>query len=101
MEYFDKHGFDQPLIVDKKDGLGLKVPLKDFSIADVERCVGEYISYVPAVGSLLKESPYRVVGSKYRVCLATKVRPSKCWLTCKALLCISLWLCLSLSVCPM
>ena len=45
VEYFDKHGFDKPLIVDKKDGLGLKVPLKDFSIADVERCVGECASW--------------------------------------------------------
>ena len=41
MEYFDLHGFDTPLIVDKKEGLGLKMPPKNFTIADVERCVGE------------------------------------------------------------
>ena len=42
VEYFDLHGFDTPLIVDKKEGLGLKMPPKDFTIADVERCVGEW-----------------------------------------------------------
>ena len=41
LDYFEKNGFNNPLIVDKKDGLGLKVPSRDFSIADVERCVGE------------------------------------------------------------
>ncbi len=41
IDYFEKHGFTYPLIVDKKEGLGLKVPPPDFSIADVERCVGE------------------------------------------------------------
>lgn len=39
-EHFEQHGFDNPLLVEKKDGLGLKVPPKEFTIADVERCVG-------------------------------------------------------------
>ena len=39
--YFDKHGFDTPIMVDVSEGLGLKVPSADFSVSDVERCVGE------------------------------------------------------------
>ena len=39
--YFDKHGFDSPIMVDVSEGLGLKVPSPDFSVSDVERCVGE------------------------------------------------------------
>ena len=44
LEYFQKHGFSKPLIVDMKDGLGIKVPPAEFNIADVERCVGMYWS---------------------------------------------------------
>lgn len=41
LEYFEEHGFQYPLLVERKEGLGLKVPPPDFTIADVERCVGE------------------------------------------------------------
>ena len=41
LDYFEQNGFVNPLIVDKKDGLGLKVPPSNFTIADVERCVGK------------------------------------------------------------
>ena len=59
MEYFESHGFQTPLIVDCKDGLGLKVPHNDFSIADVERCVGMcvYISFTFARA----ECPFKFV----------------------------------------
>lgn len=45
-KYFDKHGFDTPIIVDVIEDLGLKVPSADFSISDVETCVGELPSLV-------------------------------------------------------
>ena len=41
VEYFEEHGFGYPLLVERKEGLGLKVPPPDFTIADVERCVGK------------------------------------------------------------
>ena len=39
-DYFEKHGFTHPLLVEEKEGLGIKVPPLDFTVADVERCVG-------------------------------------------------------------
>ena len=41
VDYFDQNGFDTPIMVDKKDGLDLKVPPPNFSIQDVELYVGE------------------------------------------------------------
>ncbi|KAL4226132.1 Lsd1/2 complex PHD finger containing protein Phf2 [Mactra antiquata] len=38
--YFEKNGFDVPILVDKKDGLGLTVPPSNFTIRDVENYVG-------------------------------------------------------------
>lgn len=40
IEYFRKHGFSAPIIVEKKDGLGLVVPPAQFTIQDVENYVG-------------------------------------------------------------
>ncbi|XP_061187285.1 histone lysine demethylase PHF8-like isoform X1 [Saccostrea echinata] len=40
IEYFKKHGFNVPIVVEKKDGLGLVVPPAQFSIQDVENNVG-------------------------------------------------------------
>lgn len=42
-QHFEKHGFSQPIMINKKDGLGLKVPSSDFQVADVERYVGEVV----------------------------------------------------------
>ncbi|KAK3101137.1 hypothetical protein FSP39_001225 [Pinctada imbricata] len=40
IEYLKKNGFYAPMIVDKKDGLGLVVPPSTFKIQDVENYVG-------------------------------------------------------------
>lgn len=40
LEYLEKNGFNKPLKIEKKDGLGLVVPDRSFSITDVERHVG-------------------------------------------------------------
>ena len=42
VEWFETHGFNRPLMVDKPEGLGLLVPPPEFSVADVETYVGEY-----------------------------------------------------------
>ncbi|XP_068900061.1 jmjC domain-containing histone demethylation protein 1 isoform X4 [Tenebrio molitor] len=38
--YFQKHGFNTPLLFKEKTGLGLRVPTSNFSINDVRMCVG-------------------------------------------------------------
>ena len=43
MDYFEQNGFTRPIMVEHKEGLGLKVPPPTFTIADVERCVGEVL----------------------------------------------------------
>lgn len=39
-EYFDEHGFDSPILVNRIDGLGIRVPPPNFTILDVENYVG-------------------------------------------------------------
>ena len=39
-QYFDSYGLDVPILVDKKDGLGMTVPHPNFTIQDVEDHVG-------------------------------------------------------------
>ena len=41
-EYLEERGFDIPIIVDKTDGLDLRVPPPSFTVQDVENCVGVY-----------------------------------------------------------
>ena len=41
MSYFEENGFTVPILVDNKEGLGLKVPPPNFTIQDVESHVGE------------------------------------------------------------
>ena len=41
VNYFERNGFKIPIIVEQKEGLGLRVPPPDFRISDVERYVGE------------------------------------------------------------
>lgn len=52
--YMEEHGFTEPILVPKKDGLGLAVPAPTFYVSDVENYVGEYcplcISWEPGVG---------------------------------------------------
>ncbi|KAJ8954239.1 hypothetical protein NQ318_005835 [Aromia moschata] len=38
--YFQRHGFNTPLLFKEKTGLGLRLPTSNFSINDVRMCVG-------------------------------------------------------------
>lgn len=40
--YMEEHGFTEPILVPKKDGLGLAVPAPTFYVSDVENYVGEW-----------------------------------------------------------
>ncbi|XP_077458339.1 lysine-specific demethylase phf2 isoform X2 [Stigmatopora argus] len=40
MEYLEDHGFKEPILVKKKDGLGMSMPPPSFYISDVENYVG-------------------------------------------------------------
>lgn len=42
-EYIENSGFNLPILIDKKDGLDLKVPPSNFSIQDVENYVGKLL----------------------------------------------------------
>lgn len=54
VSYMEEHGFTEPILVPKKDGLGLSVPAPTFYVSDVENYVGEYcplcILWEPGVG---------------------------------------------------
>lgn len=39
-EYLEENGFAEPILVPKKDGLGLSVPAPTFYVSDVENYVG-------------------------------------------------------------
>jgi len=43
-DYFDQHGFPAPILVVKKEGLGLVVPPSSFTIQDVEDLVGKLLT---------------------------------------------------------
>ena len=45
-QYFEKHGFTHPVMIKKKDGLGIKVPSSDFQVSDVEKYVGKSTVYM-------------------------------------------------------
>lgn len=42
MDYLEENGFNEPVMVLKKDGLGLSMPAPTFYISDVENYVGMY-----------------------------------------------------------
>ena len=42
-EYLQENGFNQPVLVECKDGLGIVVPHSSFTVADVEKHVGKCI----------------------------------------------------------
>ena len=48
-QYFEKHGFSRPIMIKKKDGLGVKVPSPEFRVCDVEKYVGEASRYIIVV----------------------------------------------------
>lgn len=43
-EYLEENGFAEPILVPKKDGLGLAVPAPTFYVSDVENYVGGYLA---------------------------------------------------------
>ena len=51
-DYLEKTGFNHPIIIDRKDGLDLKVPPSNFTIQDVENYVGECRASLLAFGML-------------------------------------------------
>uniref|UniRef100_A0A8C7Z8L8 Lysine-specific demethylase PHF2 n=1 Tax=Oryzias sinensis TaxID=183150 RepID=A0A8C7Z8L8_9TELE len=44
LEFLEENGFDQPILVQKKDGLGMSMPAPTFYISDVENYVGPDVS---------------------------------------------------------
>uniref|UniRef100_A0A4W4G3I3 Lysine-specific demethylase PHF2 n=1 Tax=Electrophorus electricus TaxID=8005 RepID=A0A4W4G3I3_ELEEL len=40
LDYLEEHGFDEPILVLKKDGLGMTMPAPTFYVSDVENYVG-------------------------------------------------------------
>ncbi|XP_061687384.1 lysine-specific demethylase phf2 isoform X8 [Syngnathoides biaculeatus] len=40
MDYLEENGFDEPILVQKKDGLGMSMPPPTFFISDVENYIG-------------------------------------------------------------
>ncbi|XP_033822719.1 lysine-specific demethylase phf2 isoform X2 [Periophthalmus magnuspinnatus] len=44
MDYLEENGFNEPILVQKKDGLGLSMPAATFYISDVENYVGPDVS---------------------------------------------------------
>ncbi|XP_076469256.1 lysine-specific demethylase phf2-like isoform X2 [Babylonia areolata] len=44
-QYFETHGFNRPIMVDKKEGLDLHVPPPTFSVEDVEKKVGPLFEF--------------------------------------------------------
>jgi len=41
MDYLEEGGFNEPILVQKKDGLGMSLPAPTFYISDVENYVGK------------------------------------------------------------
>lgn len=62
IEYLQEHGFSKPVLVECKDGLGIVVPHSSFTVADVEKHVGEYVCmYVYVLLLLYVQQPTEVV----------------------------------------
>lgn len=40
-EYLSQNGFDQPILIEEKEGLDMRVPSEFFTVQDVEALVGE------------------------------------------------------------
>ena len=43
VDSFEKSGFNRPMLITNKEGLGMIVPDKSFTVMDVERCVGMFM----------------------------------------------------------
>ncbi len=44
MDYLEENGFNEPILTQKKDGLGMSMPAPTFYISDVENYVGKELS---------------------------------------------------------
>lgn len=44
MDYLEENGFNEPVLVQKKDGLGVSMPAPTFYISDVENYVGKELT---------------------------------------------------------
>lgn len=42
VDTFEKNGFNRPILVTNREGLGMVIPDKSFTVMDVERCVGMF-----------------------------------------------------------
>lgn len=42
LDYIEEKGFTEPILVPKKDGLGMSLPAPTFYVSDVENYVGMY-----------------------------------------------------------
>lgn len=51
MDYLEANGFNEPILVQKKDGLGMSMPAPTFYISDVENNVGKELLIVPVLSS--------------------------------------------------
>lgn len=45
LDYLSKKGFRKPVLVEKKNGLGMIVPDSAFSVGDVEKYVGKRLLF--------------------------------------------------------
>lgn len=61
VEYLEQDGFGEPILAQKKEGLGMSMPAPTFYISDVENYVGEE--------SLPSTEPAPQVGNKGKVSL--------------------------------
>lgn len=41
LDYLEENGFNEPILIQKKDGLGMSMPAPTFYISDVENYVGK------------------------------------------------------------
>lgn len=74
MNYLQENGFEKPILIKQMHGLGMKMPLKSFTVSDVKQSVGSR----------------RILGMKIAVTLmfALVFVLNCCWcLLCFALLC--------------
>lgn len=47
MDYLEENGFNEPILAQKKEGLGMSMPAPTFYISDVENYVGEERHFTP------------------------------------------------------
>lgn len=58
MDYLEENGFNEPIMAQKKEGLGMSMPAPTFYISDVENYVGEELLLVVLLPLLLYQNHY-------------------------------------------